>query len=42
MIELNVKINSVDYANVLDKVLPQILPKLTKNHGELVQKFCSV
>ncbi len=39
MIELKIAIDEVDYANVLEKAMPEILPKLAKNKGEMVQKI---
>jgi hypothetical protein len=38
MIELKVEISDVDYADIMEKVLPEIMPRLAKNQSELVKK----
>lgn len=38
MIELKVKIDEVDYGGVLEKALPEILPRMAKKHGGVMQK----
>lgn len=38
MIEIKIDINSIDYGDVLDKALPEMLPKLVNHKSPLVQK----